>query len=64
MLKALVIYPNERTKDIGDLLAIARSAAKKREHTHQNVNVRTLKFVPECACYVALYEAANRKRSA
>jgi len=62
LLRAVVIYPNERTDDVGDLLAIARATAQKRERTHENVKVRVLKFVPECACYVVVYEAADRKR--
>jgi len=56
MLRALVITPNERTQDHGSLLAIARSEAKKREHTHENLVIRTIKFIPECGVYVALYE--------
>ena len=32
MLKALVISPNEKTVDLGSLVAIARSEACKREH--------------------------------
>ncbi len=56
MLKALVIRPNERTQDMGSLLAIARAEAQKREHTHKNLPVRAIKFIPECSVFVALYE--------
>jgi len=57
MLKALVITPNERTRDVGTLLAIARAEAQKREHTHQNIDVRRLLYDPVCDVYIALYEA-------
>ena len=57
MLKALVIVPNDKTTDMGDLLAIARAEAQKREHTHQNINVRRLLYDPVCDIYIALYEA-------
>ena len=60
MLKSIVIIPNEKTRDHGALLAIARREAKRREHTHENLVVRTIKFVPECGVYVALYESPVR----
>lgn len=59
MLKALVITPNERTLDVGSLLAVARAEACKREHVLVNPTVRALVFVPELAVYVAVYEAAD-----
>lgn len=59
MLRALVIAPNQRTKELADLLAIARSEAQKREHTRQNVEVRALVFVPECSVYIAVYERSG-----
>jgi len=55
MLRALVIAPNQRTKDVGDLLAIARTAAQKREHTRQNVTVHSIIYDPVTQVYVALY---------
>lgn len=54
-LRALVITPNERTKDVGDILAIARAEAQKREHTRQNISIKVVKFVAELSVYVALY---------
>ena len=57
LLKALVITPNQKTKDIGDILAIARSEARKREHAQVNPKIRSLNFVPELGVYVAIYEA-------
>jgi hypothetical protein len=57
ILKALVIIPNEQTKDYGSLLAIARHEAKKREKASENPPIRALKFIPELHVYVALYEA-------
>ena len=59
MLKALVIIPNERTTEYGDLLAIARAEARKREHSEQNPPIRVLQFVPELGVYVAVYEASD-----
>ncbi len=57
MLKALVITPNEKTIDVGSLLAIARSEACRREHTQENPIVRAMVFVPELGVYVAVYES-------
>lgn len=61
MLKALVIVPNERTKEFGSLLAVARAEARKREHTQQNPPIRTLVFVPELQVYCAIYEVEPGK---
>jgi hypothetical protein len=57
MLKAVVIVPNDRTRDMGSLLAIARAEAQKKEHTRENVTIRSITFIGECGVYVALYEA-------
>ena len=57
ILKALVITPNEKTVDLGSLLAIARSEACKRERVGVNPPVRALVFVAEVGVYVAVYEA-------
>ena len=59
MLKALVIAPNEKTVDLGSLLAIARSEACKREHVGENPPVRALVFVAELGVYLAVYEAVE-----
>lgn len=56
MLKALVISPNERTIDLGSLVAIARSEACKREQVRVNPPIRALVFVAEVGIYVAVYE--------
>ncbi|MCW4003698.1 MAG: hypothetical protein NWE95_07290 [Candidatus Bathyarchaeota archaeon] len=60
MYKALVISPNERTSDLGDLLAIARSEACRREHTSVNPPVKVLVFVAELGVYVAVYQAIDQ----
>ena len=60
LLKALVIVPNSRTKEIGDLLAIARAEARKREHADKNPPIRALVFVPELQVYCAIYEVQVR----
>ena len=62
MLKALVIVPNERTKDVGDLLQIARAEIKKRHLTQTRPNVKVIKFVPECGVYVAVYKVPDVRK--
>lgn len=57
MLKALVILPNEKTKEVGSLLAIARAAARQREQSQQNPPIRALVFVAQLQLYCAIYEA-------
>lgn len=53
-LRSIVVYPNERTTNHGDILAIARAEAQKRERTSK-ICIKTIKFVPELGVYVALY---------
>ena len=57
MLKALVIVPNEQTREYGSLLAVARAEARKREHAERNPPILALRFFPELNVYVAIYEA-------
>jgi hypothetical protein len=57
MLKALVIVPNDRTKEFGSLVAVARAEARKREQSEKNPPIVALKFIPELHVYVAVYEA-------
>jgi len=59
VLKALVIVPNEQTKEVGDLLAVARAEARKREHIDKNPPIRALRFFPELGVYVAVYETQD-----
>jgi len=59
MLKALVIVLNDRTQDVGSLLAIARAEDEKRERTHQNVSVKKMVLVSKRGLRVALYEAPS-----
>ena len=59
ILKALIIVPNEKTTDLGSLLAIARSEACKREHVQENPVVRAMAFVAELGVYVAVYQVTN-----
>jgi len=59
MLKALVIVPNDKTKELGSLLAVARAEARKREHTDKNPPIRALRFFPELSVYVAVYETQD-----
>ena len=59
MLKALVIAPNDQTREFGSLLAVARAEARKREHAERNPPIRALRYFPELGVYVAVYEAAE-----
>ncbi len=63
VLKALVISPNERTVDVGSLLAVARAEACRREHTQVNPTVRALVFVAEVGVYVAVYQVLDSQES-
>lgn len=60
MYKALVISPNERTSDLGDLLAIARAEACRREMVRVNPTLKALIYVAELGVYVAVYEAVEK----
>jgi hypothetical protein len=61
LLKALVISPNEKTVDLGSLLAIARAEACRREQVMVNPTVRALVFVAELGVYVAVYQSSEKK---
>jgi hypothetical protein len=63
MFKAIVITPNERTVDLGSLLAIARSEACRREQVQVNPPVKALVFVAELGLYVAVYEVLVNGKS-
>jgi hypothetical protein len=63
LLKAIVIMPNAKTSEIGALIAIARSEARKREKIKANPPVRALRFFPEIGVYVAVYEAQQNSES-
>jgi hypothetical protein len=60
MFKAVVIAPNEKTTELGSILAIARSEARKREQSKENPPIRALQFFPELYVYVAVYEAGEK----
>ena len=60
MLKALVIMPNEKTTEVGALLAVARDAARRREDAQTNPPIRALHFIGELGVYVAVYEAVEK----
>jgi hypothetical protein len=62
MLKALVIMPNEKTAEIGSILAVARAMARKREECQDNPPIRALRFLPEIGAYVAVYEAVDKAK--
>ena len=60
MLKAVVVTPNDKTTEVGSLLAISRAEARRRENVGVNPPVRALVFVPELGVYVAVYEIASK----
>jgi hypothetical protein len=60
MLKALVIFQNQQTKEVGALLAVARAEARKREQSRENPPIRALQFVPELGVFVAIYEVCEK----
>lgn len=59
MLKALVIVPNEKTLEVGSILAVARAEARKRENSQINPPIRALQFVAELGIFVAVYEVVE-----
>jgi hypothetical protein len=59
MLKALVIAPNDQTREFGSLLAVARAEARRREQSKENPPIRALRYFPELGVYVAVYEASE-----
>lgn len=61
MLKALVIFPNDKTHDLGDLLQISRAEARKREHTETNLPIMAIHYIAELKVYVAVYEAVSHE---
>jgi hypothetical protein len=62
LLKALVIMPNEKTTEVGALLAVARDAARRREDAQTNPPIRALHFIAELGVFVAVYEAVEKSK--
>lgn len=52
--------PNEKTAEIGSILAVARAEACKREYVTTNPPIRALMFVAELGVYVAIYQTAEK----
>jgi hypothetical protein len=63
VLKALVIVPNEKTREVGALLAVARAEARRREKSEQNPPILALKYFSDLGIYVAVYEAMHIQKS-
>jgi len=59
MLKALVIAPNDKTTEVGCVLAIARAEARRREQNVVNPPITALHYLPEIGVYVAVYEVTE-----
>lgn len=56
---AIVIYPTDLTQDYGSIIAIARADARRKEKSSVNkrdIKVKSVKFIPECNIYVAVYQ--------
>jgi len=61
-LSAIVIRVNDKVKDFGDLLAIARAEAQKRHGVKRgSIEVKEIVFVPSLGVYVALYKAPDAR---
>lgn len=54
-----MVMLNAKTSDVGSILAIARTEARRREQSKENPPVRALKYFPELSIYVAVYEAVE-----
>jgi len=61
MLKALVIYPNEKTKDLGDILQIAKSEARRKSHLNRNPPILALEYIPQLDVFVVIYKVDVQK---
>lgn len=61
-LKALVVFPNDRIGDFGDLLAIGRAEAKHILRTRENVNVKDILYSAKCGVHVILFEVPDSVR--
>ena len=61
-LKALVVYPNERVEDYGDLLAIGRAEAKRILRTKENVQVKDILYSARCGVHIVIFEAPEPKK--
>jgi hypothetical protein len=57
--KAIVVMLNAKTIDVGSILAIARTEARRREQSKENPPIRALKYFSELGIYVAVYEAVE-----
>lgn len=61
LLKAIVVQLNDKIKDVGAVLAIARSEARKREQSDQNPIILAMPYVPELHVHVAVYEVVENQ---
>ena len=63
MLKALVIIPNSRTREISDILQIAKSSARKAAHLEKNPPILAIEYISRLNVYVVVYEVFKAKVS-
>jgi hypothetical protein len=59
ILRSVVIFPNENTRDMGTVLQIARSVIRKKEGMQANLPIISIVFDPVSKVYVALYECCS-----
>jgi len=52
---AIVIYPSERIKGFGNILAIARAEAKTTLKTNDNVPIKDVLYSPDLNVWIALF---------
>jgi len=52
---AIVIYPSERIKGFGNILAIARAEAKTILKTNDNVAIKDVLYSPVLKVWIALF---------
>jgi len=64
MLRAIVIHGNEKTRDLGSLLQIARVESRRRERADKNPCIRSLIFDPVTEVWIAIYECDVQKPGA
>jgi len=59
LLKALVIIPNSRTREISDILQIAKSSARKAAHLEKNPPILALEYISRLNIFIAVYEVVD-----
>jgi len=58
---AIVIYPSDRIKGFGNILAIARAEAKTVLKTNDNVPIKDVLYSPVLKVWIALFPTPHFK---